>query len=85
VYLVAIRGNLILRDFSIASEWDPKLVALSANGRGLYGVGSAFEFVAHEVLNHRFETGIHFRRRGDIAEGWLVASGFKADSGQISE
>jgi hypothetical protein len=74
VYLVALRGNLILRNFAISSEWGSDLVALSANSRGLYSVGPAFEFAANEVLNPRFDTGMHFRRRGDIAEGWLVAS-----------
>jgi len=29
------------------------------------------------VLNRRLETGIHLRRRGDVAEGWVVARGYK--------
>ena len=41
---------------------------------GPYGVGTAFEFTAHEALNHRIENGLHLRRRGDVAEGWLLAS-----------
>jgi len=34
VSLVALRGNLILKDFGIASDWDSNLMALSANSRG---------------------------------------------------
>jgi hypothetical protein len=77
VYLVCLVGNLVLKDFAIASEWDSDLIALTANGRGLYSVGPALEFTEREVLNHRFERGLHFRRCGDIAEGWLVACGVK--------
>jgi len=76
VQLLGLRGNLILEDFTIASEWDSELVALRANGENFYGVGAAFEFTEREVLNHRIEKGIHFRR-GDVAEGWVLARGYK--------
>jgi hypothetical protein len=76
VNLIALRGNLILKDFVVASEWDADLMPLSSDGRGLYGVGSAFEFAEGEVLNRRLEAGLHFRRRGDTAEGWVVAAGY---------
>jgi hypothetical protein len=76
VHLVALVGNLILDSVRIVSEWDSESIVLWRNQRGLYCVGSAFEFTEKDVLNHRIEDGLPFRR-GDIAEGWLVASGLR--------
>jgi hypothetical protein len=75
--LVALRSNLILENFGIASEWDSESITLCGNARGLYRVGAAFEFTEDEALNHRFENGLHFHHRGDVAEGWLCASGLR--------
>jgi hypothetical protein len=73
VRTVSLCSNLILPNFRIASEWDPELVAVFANAKNLYRVGVAFEFAENETLNHRFEKGLRFRRRGDVAEGYLIA------------
>jgi hypothetical protein len=75
--LVALRSNLILENFGIASEWDSESITLCGNARGLYRVGAAFEFTEDEALNYLIEDGLHFRRRGDVAEGWLLASGHR--------
>src|ERR1700674_68753 len=77
VQLVALSSNLSLENFRIVSEWDSEFIVLCGNQTGLYGVGAAFEFTADEALNHRIENRLHFRRRGDVAEGWLLASDHK--------
>jgi hypothetical protein len=77
VELVALISNLILEEnFRIASVWDSEFIAC-CNTRGLYGVGGAFELTEDEALNHRFENGLHFHHRGDVAKGWLCASGLR--------
>jgi len=75
--LVALRSNLILQNFRMASEWDSESIALCSARGELYRVGAAFEFTEDETLNHRIERGLHFRRRGEVAEGWLLASGHR--------
>jgi hypothetical protein len=77
VRIVALTSNLILEDFTIASKWDPELVAVCSNPKGLYVVGAAINFTESESLNRRIEDGLHFHRRGDTANGWVIASGFK--------
>jgi hypothetical protein len=77
VRLVAPTSNLILENFRIAFERDSELIALSGNARGLYSFGNEFEFTECETLNHRIENGLHLRRPGDVAQGWLLASAHK--------
>ena len=49
---------------------------LCPNDRGLYRVGQAIDFTEEEeVLNRWIENRLCFHRRGDVANGWLVASG----------
>jgi hypothetical protein len=72
--IVALSSNLILEDFRIVSEWGSELITVCDDQSGLYRVGTAVEFTAHQALNHRIENGLHLRRRGDVAEGWLLAS-----------
>jgi hypothetical protein len=74
VDILALTGNLILKEFSIVSEWGSEFIALCPNAKGLFRVGSAFEFAELETLNHRIENGLRFSRRGDAAAGWLLAS-----------
>jgi len=73
VSIISRVGSLILKDFVIASEWDPEWIVVSGNEKKLYGVGAAFEFTEEETLNGRLRKGIRFSRRGAVAEGWLVA------------
>jgi hypothetical protein len=77
VHLLALVSNLILESVRIESAWDPESIALCGNQRGLYRVGQAISLTEEEVLNHRIENGLHFHSPGDIAEGWVVASGFR--------
>jgi len=74
VELVSLRGNLILKNSTIASEWDSELILLCGDKRGLYRAREAFEFTEAEVLNHRIQNGLRLHRRGDLAEGWIVAT-----------
>ena len=69
--------NLILEDFRIASWWDPELIAVCRDHKGLFRVGAACEFNEHEALNSRIENGLRFCRRGDVAEGWVVAQSLR--------
>jgi hypothetical protein len=76
-HLTALHSNLRLENCRIVSEWDPESIALCQNQKGLYLVGQAVALTEEEALNHRIEKGLHFHDRGDVAEGWLVASGHK--------
>lgn len=77
VRLIARRGGSILEDFVIASEWDSDLIPLRAKEKELYRFTPSFDFVWDEVLNHRIEDGLRFNRRGDMAKGWLLATGYQ--------
>ena len=73
--LVSLRGGVILKDFAISSDWVADFTPLSAEGRKSYRLRHGFDFSFGEVLNHRIEGGLRFHRRGDLAEGWLLAEG----------
>jgi hypothetical protein len=77
VRLLARVSNLILESVTIESAWDPESITLWRNQRGLYRVGQAISLTEEDVLNHRIENGLHLHSPGDIAEGWVVASGFR--------
>jgi hypothetical protein len=77
VRLVALRPNVILEDSQIASAWDQDLFPLSVNEKGLYSLRGGFCFTQEEALNHRFEKPLCFHHRGDLVEGWLLATGLK--------
>lgn len=74
VDILALTGNLILKRFSIASEWSSEWIAVCRNAGGWYGVGAALDFIECDTLNERIENGLHFRRKGDCADGWVLAS-----------
>jgi len=76
VKLIALRSNIRVENYRIVSAWDSESIVLCGNERGLYAVG-ALSFTEDEALNHRIEKGLHFHRRGDVVEGWLVASGLR--------
>ncbi len=75
-HLTALHSNLRLENCRIVSEWDPESIALCQNQKGLYRVGQAVDLTEEAVLNHRIENGLCFHHRGDVAEGWVVASGY---------
>jgi hypothetical protein len=74
VHLTALRSDVRVRSCTIESSWDSHSVVLCTNQLGLYRVGQAVSFTEAESLNHRIESGLCFHRRGDVAEGWVVAS-----------
>ncbi len=71
--LVAELG-LILQDFEINAAWDPGVYPCGPAGGTTYRFSSGLQFEWDEVLNHRIENYLRFRR-GDICEGWLLAMG----------
>lgn len=75
VHLIALRSDLRLENCRIVSDWDSESIVLCQDQEGLYRVGQAVSFTEAEVLNQRIEAGLCFHHRGDVAEGWLVASG----------
>jgi hypothetical protein len=77
VRLTALRNNLMLDDCQIVSEWDTESITLCPDQKGLYVVDQAVRFTQGEALNPKIENGLHFRNRGDVAHGWVVASGLK--------
>ena len=77
VELIALRSNLRLENCRIVSLWESESIVLCQSQRGLYRVGSGCLFTEAEALNQRIENGLRFHHRGDVAEGWLVASGHK--------
>jgi hypothetical protein len=82
VKLIALRSNVRVENCRIVSAWDLESIVLCGNERGVYRVGHAVNLAEDEVLNHRIENGLHFHRRGDVAEGWLVASGYTPIPGE---
>jgi hypothetical protein len=76
VRLTALRSGLTLVHCEISTEWDDQIVAESFDERNLiYELGRQ-EYRADEVLNHKIEHNISLRR-GQIAEGWILASGLR--------
>jgi len=68
---VAERGGIILEDFEITPAWDRDVYPCGSEG-GSYRL----QYDWNEVLNHRIENRLRFRR-GDLADGWLLATGSK--------
>jgi len=85
VKLIAVRSNIRVEDCRIVSPWDCESIALWVNERGQYCVGEGVSFPEDLVLNHRIENGLHFHDRGDVAEGWLVASGYRPIPGEYRD
>ncbi len=83
--LLSRRGGSILEDFDIASARDSDLRPLYTEENEPYRFGRAFDFPWDEVLNHRIEKGLRFHRRGDLAEGWLLAVGHRPIPGKYPD
>ena len=73
--LVAERGGIILEDFEITPAWDRDVYPCGSEG-GSYRLAAGLQYDWDEVLNHRIENRLRFRR-GDLADGWLLATGSK--------
>jgi len=75
VRLIAKAPNVVITDCEITSPWDPDITLEYTYGKGLLHKFSGQEFLRAEILNERLEDGLRFRYRGQVAEGWLLASG----------
>ena len=74
--LVAERGGVILEDFQIKPAWDPDVFASVSQEGTNYRLAPGHHYDWSEVLNHRIEKRLRLRR-GDLADGWLLATGTK--------
>ncbi len=76
VRLVALRSGLTLVGWDIATSWDDEIEPESFNSAGpIYTLGRQ-EYRPCEVLNQKIESNL-FLRRGQIAEGWILANGLR--------
>jgi len=66
--------TVAVEDFEVATTWDPDIFPCYPDGHQLYRFGPALDFDIKEVLNHRIDEVLRFRR-GDVREGWLLAMG----------
>jgi hypothetical protein len=74
VRLVALQSGLILPNFAITTTWDQITPLYRTDWSQILTLGG-FAFDKREVLNPRIADGLRFRRRGDVVEGYLLASG----------
>jgi hypothetical protein len=76
VRLLALRSGLTLVGWEITTSWDDEIVAESFNSAGpIYNLGRQ-EYLRCEVLNQKIESNLSLRR-GQIAEGWILANGLR--------
>ncbi len=76
VRLTALRSGLTLVHCEVNTTWDDQIVLESFDERNLiYELGRQ-EYRADEVLNQKIEHNISLRR-GQIAEGWILAAGLR--------
>jgi hypothetical protein len=69
--------SVTLQDFEVVTRWDPNTFSCYPRGRIPYRFAPGLDFDMKEVLNHRIERKLRFRR-GDVREGWLLAMGNKS-------
>lgn len=75
VRLIALRSGLILPETEISNAWDPQIQIESLTGENPpYDFGGLC-FPRDQVLNERILNGLRFHARGDMVEGWILASG----------
>jgi len=73
-YLIALR-TVTLTDWDLCTDYDDQIVPCS-NGRDtVYRLGGQ-EYLRSEVLNQQIEAGLRLSR-GQIVEGWLLATGLR--------
>jgi hypothetical protein len=83
--LVAKRAGVILLDYDITSDWDDQILLLNIDvGNPRCKLGW-FEIERSEILNSRIENYIRFPHRGDMVEGWVLASGLRPIPQQYRE
>ena len=74
--ITALRSGLTLVHCEISTSWDDQIVAETFDERNLIYKFGRQEYRAKEVLNQKIEHNL-FLRRGQIAEGWILASGLR--------
>ena len=75
--IVAKRSGVILTDCEIAADWDDQILLLNIDeGKPLCKLGW-FDVERKEVLNSRLENQLRFHDRGEMVEGWILASGLE--------
>ena len=75
VRLLAERSGTV-QGFEVETCWDQGVFPCYPEGRAPYRFAPGLDFDFDEVLNHRIESLLRFRR-GDVCEGWLLAMGYK--------
>ena len=75
VRLLAERSGTV-QGFEVETCWDQGVFPCYPEGRAPYRFAPGLDFDFDEVLNHRIESFLRFRR-GDVCEGWLLAMGYK--------
>ncbi len=75
VRLLAERSGTV-QGFEVETCWDQGVFPCYPEGRPPYRFGPGLDFDFDEVLNHRIESLLRFRR-GDVREGLLLAMGYK--------
>jgi hypothetical protein len=75
--MMARRSEVILTDCEITPDWDDQVLLLNFDeGKILCKLG-CLDFERREVLNSRLENQVRFHDRGEIVEGWILASGLE--------
>jgi hypothetical protein len=69
-------SNLALDDFDILPTWDPGVFPCGTM-KETYRFTRSLEYDPEDVLNHRIERSLRFRRAGDRVEGWLLGIGIR--------
>jgi hypothetical protein len=83
--LIAKRSGVILPESEISTAWDPEIQIESITGEDpLYDFGGQL-FPRDQILNPRILNGLRFHGRGDMVEGWILASGSVAIPEQYRE
>ncbi len=65
-----------LLDFRVTTQWDRNILLNSYGDRTLCRLGK-LDFPQADVLNQRIEESLEFRRRGDMVEGLILATGIR--------
>jgi|SRR5580704_9076093 hypothetical protein len=83
VRLAALLSGLILTEWELSTDYDAQIVPASFNDRDpLWSLGSQV-YRQCEVLNSRIEKNLVLSR-GQMAEGWLLATGIAPIPGEYS-
>ena len=73
--LIARRPGVILLEYAITSDFDDQILLLNIDERNPFCKLGRFEFERREILNSRVDNELRLQRRGQMVQGWLLASG----------